>query len=162
MKLLEIEAAVVTVSDSRSLETDRSGDILVELLRENGANVRQRRLVTDDLAELQELLINLTDNETVELIMTTGGTGFSPRDNTPEATLAVIDREAPGLAEMMRAETSKINRKAYLSRGVCGIRKSTLIVNLPGSPKGVAECFEVLVDLLPHALRVLKGNPHHG
>ena len=97
----------------------------------------------------------------MNLIVTTGGTGFAARDNTPEATRAVIEKEAPGLAEAMRSETAKINPKAWLSRGVCGIRHNTLIINLPGSPKGAAECFEVIKPILPHAVNLLAGNTRH-
>jgi len=95
------------------------------------------------------------------LIVTTGGTGFAARDNTPEATRAVIEKEAPGLAEAMRFETSRSNPKAMLSRGVCGIRNNTLIINLPGSPKGVRECFAVIEPVLPHAVNLLAGNTKH-
>lgn len=95
------------------------------------------------------------------MIVTTGGTGFAERDNTPEATRAVIEKEAPGLAEAMRRETAKTNAKAILSRGVCGIRNNTLIINLPGSPRGVQECFEVIKPVLQHAVNLLSGKTNH-
>ena len=105
--------------------------------------------------------IHLTERDDANLIITTGGTGFAPRDNTPEATRAVIEREAQGLAEAMRAETLKNTPMAMLSRGVCGIRGKILIVNLPGSPKGVIECFDVIKNVLPHAVNLLGGDTKH-
>jgi len=156
-----INAAVVTVSDTRVPDDDLSGNKLVELLRTIGAEIAIRRNVTDDLIHLRETLHSLAEREDINLIVTTGGTGFGPRDNTPEATRAVIEREAPGLAEAMRRETSAKTPMAMLSRGVCGIRGKTLIINLPGSPKGVGECFEVIRPVLKHALNLLKGKAQH-
>ncbi|HQU85143.1 MAG TPA: MogA/MoaB family molybdenum cofactor biosynthesis protein [Pyrinomonadaceae bacterium] len=157
----KIKAIVVTVSDSREEKTDVSGAALLELLINYGAEVHEKIIVSDDFEELRNTLYVLTEREDVNLIVTTGGTGFAPRDNTPEATRAVIEKEANGLAEAMRYETAKINPKAILSRGVCGIRNNTLIINLPGSPKGVAECFEVLKPVLNHAVNLLEGNTKH-
>src|SRR5688572_20407054 len=157
----KISAIVVTVSDSRVEVDDVSGKVLLELLLSIGAEVREKIIVSDDFDHLRQTLYVLTEREDVNLIVTTGGTGFAERDNTPEATRAVIEKEAPGLAEAMRFETSKINPKAILSRGVCGIRHNTLIINLPGSPKGAAECFAVLKPVLPHAVDLLKGNTKH-
>ena len=157
----KIRAIAVTVSDSRTEEKDVSGNKLVELLMEFGAEVVEKIIISDDFDELRQTLYVLTEREDVNLIITTGGTGFAERDNTPEATRAVIEKEAQGLAEAMRSETAKINPKAILSRGVCGIRNQTLIINLPGSPKGVAECFEVLKPVLQHAINLLEGNPQH-
>ncbi len=157
----KIRAIAVTVSDSRTEETDVSGNKLVELLMGFGAEVVEKIIISDDFDELRQTLYVLTEREDVNLIITTGGTGFAERDNTPEATRAVIEKEAQGLAEAMRSETAKINPKAILSRGVCGIRNQTLIINLPGSPKGVAECFEVLKPVLQHAINLLEGNPQH-
>lgn len=157
----KIRAIAVTVSDSRTEKTDVSGEKLVELLMEFGAEVVEKIIISDDFDELRQTLYVLTEREDVNLIITTGGTGFAERDNTPEATRAVIEKEAQGLAEAMRSETAKINPKAILSRGVCGIRNQTLIINLPGSPKGVAECFEVLKPVLQHAINLLEGNPQH-
>ncbi len=160
MNETSVLAAIVTVSDTRVPADDFSGDALERLLIEFGAAVRSRILVTDDFGEIADALTSLSDAG-IDLIVTTGGTGFSPRDNTPEATKSVVEREAPGLAELMRAETGSRNKKAYLSRGLCGIRKSSLIVNLPGSPAGVTECFTAVAPVLPHALRVLKGKAEH-
>lgn len=157
----EIRAAIVTVSDSRRPDNDLSGNKLAELLLSAGAEIVIRRNVTDDLIHLRETLYTLTEREDVNLIVTTGGTGFGPRDNTPEATCAVIEREAPGLAEAMRRETAAKAPMAMLSRGICGIRGNTLILNLPGSPKGVEECFEVIRPVLGHAVALVSGNTEH-
>ncbi len=156
-----IKAIVVTVSDSRHEDDDVSGVTLLGLLISIGAEVHEKIIISDDFDDLRQTLYVLTEREDVNLIITTGGTGFAERDNTPEATRAVIEKETPGLAEAMRSETSKINPKAILSRGVCGIRNNTLIINLPGSPKGVQECFEVIKTILPHAVNLLSGNTKH-
>ena len=143
------------------METDASGDELVKLLEDIGAEIIERIIVTDDLENLRETLFHLTEREDVNLIVTTGGTGFSPRDNTPEATRAVIEKEANGLSEAMRFETMKKTPFAMLSRGVCGIRNQTLIINLPGSPKGVRECFDVIKPVLQHAVNLICGETQH-
>jgi molybdopterin adenylyltransferase len=161
MTTVLISAAVITVSDTRSVRDDVSGNKLAELLVSAGAEILVRRTVTDDLLHIRETLYTLTEREDVNLIVTTGGTGLGPRDNTPEATRAVIDREAPGLAEAMRRETAVKTPMAILSRGVCGIRGRTLIINLPGSPKGVEECFEVIRPVLKHALSLICGDTRH-
>lgn len=157
----KIKAIIVTVSDTRNKDNDVSGVSLVGLLIGIGAEVVDKIIVSDDFEGLRKLLYGLTEREDVNLIITTGGTGFAERDNTPEATRAVIDREAPGLAEAMRFETLKKTPMAMLSRGVCGIRNKTLIINLPGSPKGVIECFEVIKPVLPHAVNLVAGNTKH-
>jgi molybdenum cofactor synthesis domain-containing protein len=159
----DISAAVLTVSDrsARGERVDESGALLVELLREAGATVVSKEIVTDDLEPLTATLRALADRDDVNLVVTTGGTGLSPRDNTPEATRAVIEKEAPGLAEAMRAETLRQTPTAMLSRGVCGVRSGALIVNLPGSPKGVRECFEVIRPVLHHAVALLAGGVSH-
>lgn len=159
--LVDIRAAVVTVSDSRTIVDDRSGDKLAELLASVGAVITERMIVSDNLEHLRNTLYVLTEREDVNLIVTTGGTGFGPRDNTPEATRAVIEREAPGMAEAMRRETSAKTPMAMLSRGICGIRGNTLIINLPGSPKGVEECFEVIRPVLGHAIDLIAGDTEH-
>lgn len=156
-----IKAAVMTVSDSRTADDDLSGDALAELLATISADIVERIVVSDDLIHLRETIHSLAEREDVNLIMTTGGTGFGPRDNTPEATRAVIEREAPGIAEAMRRETTVNTPMAMLSRGVCGIRGNTLIINLPGSPKGVKECFEVIRPVLQHAINLIKGDTRH-
>ncbi len=158
---MEIRAAVVTVSDSRIAGDDLSGERLAELLTSIGAEIVERVIVTDDRDGLRDTLIGLAGRGGINLIITTGGTGFGPRDNTPEATLGAIEREAPGMAEAMRRETASKHPMAMLSRGVCGIRGGTLIVNLPGSPKGVEECFEVIRPVLRHAVNLVSGDPKH-
>ena len=161
---IQIRVMVITVSDacSRGEREDASGEGLAELLRNVGAEIVETKIVSDDLEPLAELLRVSADREDLNLIVTTGGTGFAPRDNTPEATLAVIEREAPGLAEAMRIETLKQTPMAMISRGVCGIRSGTLIINLPGSPKGVRESFAVIAPVLNHAIALLAGQTHHG
>ena len=158
---LVIRATVITVSDacSRGERRDESGEVLVQLLKELGAEIVATRILSDDLDPLTETLRKTADQPDVNLIITTGGTGLAPRDNTPEATLAVIERAAPGLAEAMRNETLKQTPMAMLSRGVCGTRSGTLIINLPGSPKAVRESFAVVAPVLPHAIALLAGKP---
>ncbi len=159
--MVDIKAFIVTVSDTRTLENDVSGDRLAELLLAVGAVVEGKLIVSDNLDEVKNTVYALTEMEDVNMIVTTGGTGFGPRDNTPEATRAVIDREAPGLAEAMRRETAAKSPMAMLSRGICGIRGGTLIVNLPGSPKGVEECFAVIEPVLEHAIKLISGETKH-
>ncbi|HEX8174725.1 MAG TPA: MogA/MoaB family molybdenum cofactor biosynthesis protein [Pyrinomonadaceae bacterium] len=158
-----IRAVVITVSDgcAHGLREDRSGAALLELLEELGAEVVAKEILPDDLEPLSEKLRSLADRPEVNLIMTTGGTGFGPRDNTPEATRAVIEREAPGLSEAMRVETRKNTPMAMISRGVCGTRSGTLIINLPGSPKAVRESFAVIKPVLPHVIALLEGRTEH-
>jgi molybdenum cofactor synthesis domain-containing protein len=156
-----IKAVVVTVSDSRTEATDVSGVTLVGLLLGIGAEIVEKIIVSDDFEDLRQTLYALTMRDDANLIITTGGTGFSERDNTPEATSAVIEKEASGMAEAMRFETAKNTPMAMLSRGVCGIRNQTLIINLPGSPKGVVECFAIIKSVLPHAVNLLSGNTKH-
>ena len=156
---VRINAVVVTVSDrsARGEQEDVSGATLVELLKETGASIVASEIVSDDLDPLIDKLRDYADRADVNLIVTTGGTGFSPRDNTPEATRAVIEKEAPGLAEAIRYQTSMLTPMAILSRGVSGIRSGTLIVNLPGSPKGVRESFGVIAPAVSHAIALLAG-----
>ena len=163
MMAVEIRAVVITVSDAcaRGERTDTSGRALIELLQELGARVEAALVVPDDLEPLAQKLRAYADRADVNLILTTGGTGLAPRDHTPEATRAVIEREAPGLAEAMRAETLRQTPTAMLSRGLCGTRSGTLIINLPGSPKGVRECFAVIRPVLGHAVALLAGQTQH-
>jgi len=159
--MVEIKAAVVIVSDTRLENDDLSGQKLSDLLSGIGAEISEKIIVTDDLEHLRNTLYTLTERQDVNLILTTGGTGFGPRDNTPEATRGVIEREAPGLAEAMRRETFSKTQMAMLSRAIAGIRGSTLIINLPGSPKAVEECFEVIQPILRHAVALISGKTEH-
>jgi molybdenum cofactor synthesis domain-containing protein len=154
----ELAAAVVTVSDRthRGEREDLSGPALVNAVEQAGGRVLSATVVPDERTEIERELRRLADDEAVPLILTTGGTGFAPRDVTPEATRNVLEREAPGLAEHARIATLPRTRFAVLSRGIAGIRRRTLIVNLPGSPKAAREMFEVLAPVLPHALAVLR------
>ena len=152
-------AAVVTVSDgvTHGTRADESGDLAESMLREAGFEIVRRAVVPDERPRIEGLLRELADGGSVPLIVTTGGTGFGPRDVTPEATRAVIDREAPGLAELMRREGLAKTPLAALSRAVVGSRGSTLIVNLPGSPRGVRESLEAALTVVPHAVELLAG-----
>ncbi|HEY68420.1 MAG: molybdopterin adenylyltransferase [Chloroflexi bacterium] len=154
-----IRAGVVTVSDKgyAGEREDASGPLLADLLRKMGAVVVSQTIVPDERAEIERVLIALADERRVDLIVTTGGTGPAPRDVTPEATWAVIEREMPGLAEVLRFEGYRKTPMAVISRGVAGIRGRTLIVNLPGSPKAVREGMETLAPILPHAIKMLRG-----
>jgi molybdopterin adenylyltransferase len=158
-----IRAVVITVSDacSRGERQDDSGAALSQLLTDLGAEIVERRILSDDLDPLAQSLREFAERSDVNLIMTTGGTGLGPRDNTPEATQRVIEREAPGIAEAIRAESLKATAMAMLSRGVCGVRSGTLIINFPGSPKAVKESFSVIAPVLPHALDLLAGRTRH-
>ena len=158
----EIHAVVITASDACSLgeREDQSGEALVELLTEMGAHIVAKEILSDDLEPLADKVRTYADRPDVNLIVTTGGTGFGLRDNTPEATKSVIERDAPGLAEAMRIQTLKNTPMAMISRGVSGIRSQTLIINLPGSPKAVHESFEVIKPVLNHAIGLLAGESH--
>jgi len=160
-----IRAGVVTVSDKgyAGEREDVSGPLLANLLRNVGAEVVSQTIVPDELDQIKRVLVSLADGEGMDLVVTTGGTGPAPRDVTPEATRAVIEREMPGLAEVLRFEGYRRTPLAVISRAVAGIRGRTLIVNLPGSPKAVREGLETLAPILPHAIRMLRGvDTEHG
>ena len=154
-------AAVLTVSDSasRSERADVSGPAVAKILEQRNFAVVASEIVPDDQANIQLAIVQLASK--ARLVVTTGGTGIAERDVTPEATRAVCDRLLEGVAERMRFEGSKKTPLAALSRGICGVRKQTLILNLPGSPRGATESLEAVVDLLPHALALLSGNTKH-
>jgi len=159
----EIRAVVITVSDAcaRGEREDLSGAALVELLQDANATIVDRQVVSDDLDPLVQLLVDSAERSDVNLILTTGGTGLGPRDNTPEATRQVIEKEAQGISEAMRVETLKQTPMAMISRGVSGVCSGTLIINLPGSPKAVKESFAVIKPVLPHAIDLIAGNTKH-
>ena len=156
-----IRFGILTLSDrsSRGERADSSGPALANLIHGEGWAVVKQSLLPDDEPSIRDRLTSWADGGEMDVILTTGGTGFSPRDVTPEATRAVIEREAPGLAEAMRAASLKITPHAMLSRIVTGIRGKTLIVNLPGSPKGAVENLQVILPVLPHAVQLLHENP---
>lgn len=158
---MTIRFGILTLSDrsSRGERADASGPALVRLIEAEGWSVAKQSILPDDEAAISEILRNWADNSELDVILTTGGTGFSPRDVTPEATRAVIERDAPGLAEAMRAASLKITPHAMLSRVVAGIRKKTLIINLPGSPKGAVENLQVVLPVLGHAIKLLQESP---
>jgi molybdopterin adenylyltransferase len=158
---MTIRFGLLTLSDrsSRGERPDASGPALAQLIQTQGWSIARQELLPDDEAAIRTLLAEWADSGEIDVILTTGGTGFAPRDVTPEATRAVIEREAPGLAEAMRAASLKITPHAMLSRVVAGIRKRTLIINLPGSPKGAIENLQVVLPVLPHAVQLLREDP---
>ena len=158
---MTIRFGVLTLSDrsSRGERVDSSGPALADLIRAEGWSVVKESILPDDESAIREMLVTWADSDELDVILTTGGTGFSPRDVTPEATRAVIERDAPGLVEAMRAASLEITPHAMLSRIVSGIRKKTLIVNLPGSPKGAVENLQVITPVLPHAVQLLHEDP---
>lgn len=154
-----LTAAVITLSDkgSKGEREDKSGPIIVKMLEEAGYEIIESNILPDEQKLLENELIRLSDQRQVNLILTTGGTGFSERDRTPEATMTVATRLAPGIAEAIRAGSMKITKRAMLSRETSVIRNKTLIVNLPGSPKAVAESLELVIDQLDHGIKILLG-----
>jgi molybdenum cofactor synthesis domain-containing protein len=159
-----IRAAIVTVSDSVAAGTreDRSGAMLRERAEALGWRVTAQEIVPDEMDRISGVLTRLADSGQVSLILTTGGTGVAPRDVTPEAARTVIEREIPGLGEMMRAEGRKLTPFAALSRSMAGVRGRVLIVNLPGSPKGAVESLDAIVQLIPHIVDLIEGRTGHG
>lgn len=158
---MSLRIAILTVSDrsARGERADLSGPALADAVQQLGWQVVRQAIAPDELQMLREQLIAWADSGEIDVILTTGGTGFAPRDVTPEATQSVIERPAPGLGEAMRAAGLRITPHAMLSRAVAGIRKQTLIINLPGSPKGAVENFQVVAPVLPHAVELLREDP---
>lgn len=154
--------AVLTISDkcSKSQREDKSGKIVQELIKNLPAQVVKYEIIPDEPEMIKAKLIDYCDELKVDLILTDGGTGFTERDNTPEATQEVIEKEVPGIPEAMRTECLKITKRAMLSRGVAGIRGRTLIINLPGSSKGAQESLEAVLTTLPHGLDMIAGKEH--
>ncbi len=157
---MDIRTAIITLSDKGSggEREDESGMVIREMIADIGASAVHYEILPDEKSKIIETLIRFSDSVNIELILTTGGTGVAPRDVTPEATLAVIDRQLPGMAEAMRAESLKKTPRAMISRAVVGIRKKTLIANLPGSPRAVRENLVVILPALPHAIEKIKGD----
>jgi molybdenum cofactor synthesis domain-containing protein len=155
-----LKAAVITVSDkgSRGEREDLSGQAIIEILGKIDVEVSEYRVIPDSEEEIKLLLLEFADGHSYDLIITTGGTGVSPRDVTPDATLKVIEKEIPGIAEAMRHASTAVTPHAMISRAVAGIRKRSLIINLPGSPRGVRENLSVVLPALRHAIEKIKGD----
>jgi len=158
-----IGVAILTISDScfHGTREDRSGAELAERVRARGWDVAHTAVLPDEAAQITDALRALSGSGTISLVLTTGGTGIAARDVTPEATRAAMERELPGIAEYIRAEGARSTKRAVLSRGVAGTRGRTLIVNLPGSPRGAVESFEAIADLVPHVTDLLQGRTEH-
>lgn len=156
-----VRFGILTVSDrsARGERPDSSGPALEKMIGEQGWLVAWKEILPDDEPLLKKFLAERADSGQVDILLTTGGTGFAPRDVTPEATLAVVEKLAPGLAEALRAKSLKSTPHAMLSRAAAGIRKKTLIVNLPGSPKAAVEHFALLLPVIPHAVQLLRDDP---
>ncbi len=157
-----IRVAILTVSDScaQGKREDVSGRTIKDMLTEDGFEICLKKIVADDHEKIVNELKHFSDEAGIDVVLTTGGTGLGPRDVTPEATATVCERIVPGLGEIMRAEGFKKTANAILSRALAGIRKNTLIINLPGSPKAVRECLEIILSILPHAVGMMRGGGH--
>lgn len=158
-KDLKIRTAVITISDkgARGERKDLSGPVIKEIMESQGAEIVSEEIIADEKEAIKNSLAEISDQNKADLILTTGGTGFAERDITPEATAEIIEKEVPGIPEKIRAETAAVTAQAFLSRAKAGIRKKTLIINFPGSPKAVRECLEAVLDIIPHGVKILKG-----
>lgn len=154
-----VNIGILTISDKgwQGQRYDESGKAIKDSLSSLDNRVIKYDIVPDERDIIADKLVEWADSGNIDLILTTGGTGLGPRDTTPEATLSIVDRVAPGLAEAMRAETFKVTPQAILSRAAAGVRGKCLIINLPGSPKAVRECLNVLLPVIPHAIKIIKG-----
>jgi len=159
---MKIKVAVLTISDSctEGNREDVSGQTIIDMLPEEAFEVCEKKIVADEHEKIVNVLKSFSDEQDINVVLTTGGTGLGPRDVTPEATASVCERMAPGFSEILRVEGFRKTPKAILSRGVAGMRKNTLIVNLPGSPKAVRECLEIILDVIPHAVKMMRGGGH--
>lgn len=156
-----IKTVILTISDTRTKETDVSGKAIERILAaDKNFVIAAYDLVPDEKEKIKEKFIFYADHVKADLVLTNGGTGLATRDVTPEATMEVIDRVAPGLAEFIRLQGAQKTKRALLSRGIAGVRSNTLMVNLPGSPKGVEESLQAILDVLPHALDMIRGKGH--
>jgi len=157
-----INVAILTISDScaRNKRADVSGQTIKDMLPEDKFVVCDKTIVPDDYQAITRALKHFSDKHDINMVLTTGGTGLGPRDVTPEATASVCDRMVPGLSEILRTKGFNKSPNAVLSRGVAGTRENTLIINLPGSPKAVRECLEIILDILPHAVDMMCGSGH--
>jgi molybdopterin adenylyltransferase len=158
---MELRSGIVTVSDrvSQGVREDLSGPALESLILERGWQVIRKTVVPDEMILVRDLLVSWADSDELDVIVTTGGTGFSPRDITPEATQAAIQKPAPGIVEAMRVAGLRITPHSMLSRATAGIRNATLIINLPGSPKGAVENLQIVLPVLEHAVALLRKDP---
>jgi molybdenum cofactor synthesis domain-containing protein len=161
MRRHPLRFGILTISDrsARGERPDLSGPVLAAQIIERGWEIGRSAVVPDERSQISAIVSEWCDSDELDVVLTTGGTGFSPRDVTPEATAAVIERSAPGLAEVIRAESLKVTPNAMLSRGIAGMRKRTLVVNLPGSPKGAVESLSIISPVLPHAVELLHNDP---
>lgn len=159
---MAIRTAILTISDmcAQGKRADTSGQTIEEMLPEDKFEVCQKTIIPDDYKTITRTLRRFSDEQNIEVVLTTGGTGLGPRDVTPEATTAVCDRPVPGLSEIIRCESYKKTPNAVLSRGVSAMRNNTLIINLPGSPKAVRECMEIILKTLTHAVDMIRGGGH--
>lgn len=153
-------AAVLTISDTRTKDTDDSGKAVIKILAANNFTISGYEVIKDTAAQIKNMLIHYSDISCVDLILTTGGTGIGPRDVTPQATLQVMEKRLMGICEYIRAVGAQKTKNSLLSRAEAGIRKNTLIINLPGSPKGAQESLAAVLDVVPHAIDMIKGKGH--
>ena len=155
-----IKVAILTISSTRTKENDLSGKALQDLLKDKQYQVLSCDIVNDDIDQIKNKLIHYSEELNIDLVLTTGGTGLGPKDITPEATARIIERPVPGISEIIRIKGFKKTDRAVLSRGISGIKGKTLIINLPGSPKGVQESFKLIKKIIPHAIDMIKGRGH--